>query len=71
MYLLTYYCSYILKDFIHLFLERGEGREEERKRKIDVREKHQSVASRLLPDLGPYVGTIPEPTTQACALTWN
>ena len=29
-----------LKDFIYLFLERKEGREKERKRNIDVREKH-------------------------------
>ena len=29
-----------LKDFIYLFLERGEGREEERERNINVREKH-------------------------------
>ena len=34
-----------LKDFIYLFLERGEGREEEMKRSINVREIHQSVAS--------------------------
>ena len=32
------------KDFIYLFLERGEGREKERERNIDVREKHQLVA---------------------------
>ena len=32
-------------DFISLFSERGEEREKERKRNIDMREKHQSVAS--------------------------
>ena len=40
------------KDFYNLFLERGEGREEERERDIDVREKHRSVASRVLPHQG-------------------
>ena len=30
---------------MHLFLERGEGREKERERNINVREKHQLVAS--------------------------
>ena len=29
----------------NLFLERGEGREKERKKNINMREKHQSVAS--------------------------
>ena len=33
------------KYFIHLFLGRGERREKEKERNIDVREKHQSVAS--------------------------
>ena len=32
-------------DFIYLFLERGEGREKERGRNIDMQEKHQSAAS--------------------------
>ena len=35
------------KRSIYLFLERREGREKERERNIDVREKHWSVASRL------------------------
>ena len=35
IYLFIYF-----KDFIYLFLERGEGREKERERNIDVREKH-------------------------------
>ena len=43
----------ILKDFIYLFLERGEGRERERERKIDVGEKHQSLASHTPPNWGP------------------
>ena len=33
------------KDFLSLFLERGEGREKERERNIDVPEKHTLVAS--------------------------
>ena len=41
-------------DFIHLFLERGGGRESERERNISVREKHLSVASLRLPHRGPY-----------------
>ena len=40
------------KDFIYLFLERGEWREKEWKRNIDMREKHQLVASSTYPDLG-------------------
>ena len=49
-----YYCVItFLKDFIYLFLERGEGREKERERNITVREKHWSVASLTCPDQGP------------------
>ena len=44
---------------IYLFLERGEGREEEGERNINV----------WLPCVRPAVGTWP--TTQACALTGN
>ena len=51
---------FVFKDFLSLFLERGEGRE----RTTDVREKHQLVASCKQPDLD-------EPTTQARALTGN
>ena len=40
MYLFIYF-----KDFIYLYFREGERREEERERNIDVREKHQSVAS--------------------------
>ena len=51
-------CSFLKKDFIYLFLERGREREREG-------EKHQCVvASHMLP-LGTW------PTTQACALTGN
>ena len=47
-----------LKDFIYLFLERGEGREKERERNINQ-----------LPLTCPQLGTWP--ATQACALTRN
>ena len=43
------FISFLKKDFFNLFLERREGREEERERNISVREKHQSVASRMCP----------------------
>ena len=46
-------------DFICLFLERGEGREKERERNINV----------WLPLAHPLLGTWS--TTQACALTGN
>ena len=48
-----------LKDFIYLFLDRGEGREKERVRNINV----------WLPLVGPQLGTLP--AMQACALTGN
>ena len=38
---------------IYLFLEREGGRETKRERNINVQEKHQSVASRMLPRWGP------------------
>ena len=47
------------KDFIYLFLERGERREKERERNISV----------WLPLIHPLLGTWP--TTQDCALTGN
>ena len=40
------------KDFIYLILERGDGREKERERNIDVREKYLSGASRTSPNQG-------------------
>ena len=49
----------LFKDFIYLFLERGEGRNIEWERNINV----------WLPLTRPSVGT--RPTTQACALTGN
>ena len=51
---------FYLKDFIYLFLERGEGREKERGKSINVR-------GHLL--YAPQLGT--ELTTWACALTGN
>ena len=38
--------------FIYLFLEREEGREKERERHIDVREKHLSAVSCMHPEQG-------------------
>ena len=40
------------KDFIYLFLERGEGKKKEREGNIDVTEKHQSVSSCMCPNQG-------------------
>ena len=48
---------WFFKIFMHLFLDRGEGREKEGERNIDV----------CLPLVHPLLG--PWPTTQACALT--
>ena len=33
-------CDSLIKDFIYLFLERGERRENKRERNINVKEKH-------------------------------
>ena len=46
----------VYKDFIYLLLERGERREKEKKRNIDVREIHQMVASPM-PPLGDLAHT--------------
>ena len=46
----TLFMITFLKIFIYLFLERGERREKERERNIDVGKKHQLVASRIHPD---------------------
>ena len=53
------YFKNVYFNFIYLFLERGEGKEEERERKINV----------WLPPMRPLLGTWP--TAQACALTGN
>ena len=45
-------CNPFFKRF-YLFLEREEGKEEEREGNIDVREKHQLVASCMCPEWGP------------------
>ena len=42
----------IFKAFIYLFLGKEEGRENERERSMDVREKHQLVVSYMHPDQG-------------------
>ena len=46
---MTCYLSIFLKDFIYLFLERGEGKEKERERNINV----------WLPLMCPLLGTWP------------
>ena len=51
--------GFFKKDFIYLFLEKGEGKEEERERDINA----------WLPLLHPLLRTWP--TTQACTLTGN
>ena len=51
-YILIFIAFLFCKDFIYLFLKRGEGREKERQRNTDAREKHQSFASCLCPDQG-------------------
>ena len=56
--------SHFLKDYIYLFLEKGEGREKERERNIDMWEIHWLVASHTA-----QMGTWP--ATQACTLTGN
>ena len=51
---------FLLK-ILFVYLERGEGRNKERERKINVREKHRSI----MPQLRAWS------TTQACTLTGN
>ena len=59
------------KDFNYLFLERGKGREQDRKRNISVGQKYQYKRETLIGCLlhSPRPGT--KPTTQACVLTSN
>ena len=52
IYLSIYHLSFF-KDFIYLFLEREEGRENERERNIHVREKYWLVAFCRYPSWGP------------------
>ena len=52
LYRLQRTCFYFLKDFINLFLERGERREKERQRNTDMREKHRLVVSHTCLDQG-------------------
>ena len=42
---------FVFKDFIYLFLERGEGREKQRKRNIDVCERYINVLPLTCPQL--------------------
>ena len=53
--------NFFKKDFIYLFLERGEGREKEREKNIIVQEKHSLVASHTPPngDLAHNLGMCP------------
>ena len=44
---------YLLFTFKGFIFRRGEGKEKERVRNTDVREKHQSVTSWIYPDWGP------------------
>ena len=47
---MTTFCFFnFFKDFIYLFSERVEGREKERERNVNVREKHQLAACCILP----------------------
>ena len=55
----THLLFFFFKGFIYLFLERGEVKEKEREKNINV----------WLPLMWPLLGTWP--TTQACALTGN
>ena len=48
-----YYYFIILKDFIYIFLKRGEGRDKERERNVDVKENHWSAASLMRPNWRP------------------
>ena len=54
---------FIFKDFIYLLLERGEGREEEKEKNINVWEIHPSVASCTPPNSrpGPQPRHVPWP----------
>ena len=45
---------HFFRKFHYLFLERGEGRDKERERNINVREKHHLVASHMHPDPGDW-----------------
>ena len=55
------YCCF-KKDFIYVFLEKGEGREKERERNINMQEEHQTVASCTPParDLAHNLGRCPD-----------
>ena len=64
IFALSIHQLHFLKEFIHLFLERAEGREKEREKNIDVLETHPSFVPSC-----PQLGT--QPATQACALTGN
>ena len=64
---------YFLKDFIYLFLERGEGMEKEREGNIDVRGIYRSVASRTHPtgDLAHNPATCPDWESNKWPVGWH
>ena len=53
---------YTLQILYISFLERGEGRDKDRERNINVREKHRSVSSLMRPTQGlnPQLGMFPD-----------
>ena len=60
---LSYFYSYFLKKYLFIYsFQRKKGREGERERNIDVREKHQPVASHMHPnqDWTPNPGMCPD-----------
>ena len=67
-----YFLFYFLKDFTY-FLERGEGREKERERNIDVQEKHPSGASCRPPtgDLACNSGMGPDQESNLWPFSWQ
>ena len=65
IYLYFYFWIVFFKKIFYLYLERGEGREKERERNIDMCERHIDWMPLTHPQLGNW------PAVQACALTRN